>query len=73
MISGQPGILGEQMRDDTLHRSFSTRIETAFSMIQTVCSTTAGADFCPLYKRIFHGHFPLSIPLRDGSTAGSAR
>ncbi len=73
MISGQPGMLGEQYREETLHRSFSTRIETTFSMIQTVCSTTEGAEFCPLYKRLFHGHFPSSIPLRDGSSAGSVR
>jgi hypothetical protein len=46
-----------------VHGSFNNRIALVYSSIQTLCASSAGAQFCALYKANFHPHFPKSTPL----------
>jgi hypothetical protein len=58
------GLLGEALREEDIHRSFSTRIQTAYETLQTACSFNAEMQqLCQRYKIRVHPHFPDHLPL----------
>lgn len=70
IASGIPGLLGEAMRQEDIHRSFATRIQTAYETLQFACSYNAEMrQLCQRYKALVHPHFPDDLPL---GTPGAA-
>jgi hypothetical protein len=64
VASGTPGLLGEHLRQEDIHRSFSTRIEAVADVLDFACSYSHSArQACQEYKALFHPHFPDDMPL----------
>lgn len=58
------GLLGEALRQEDIHRSFATRIQTAYETLRFACSYNAQMQqLCQQYKLLVHPHFPDHLPL----------
>jgi hypothetical protein len=64
------GLLGEALRQEDIHRSFATRIQTAYETLRTACSFNAELQrLCQQYKSLVHPHFPDHLPLEVPDSA----
>lgn len=66
MATGSSGLITQTFEDlepADAHRSFTTRLELVFQTLIAACQTPTGRLYCPLYKSIFHPHFPFASPL----------
>lgn len=58
------GLLGEALRQEDIHRSFATRIQTAYETLRMACSFNVEMQqLCARYKILVHPHFPDHLPL----------
>lgn len=74
VASDMPGLLGEALREEDVHRSFATRIGTISLTLNFACSYNAQMQaFCREYKSIIHPHFPDSMPLKRPGMKPEAR
>lgn len=65
MATGTAGLSTqfEQQLSSDAHKSFNTRIEQVYLMLQVVCSLPEVAPACAIYKSVMHPHLPDSAPL----------